>query len=123
MLEFNFEPFAEFHDAPKSVEPQNSPAAYSATRPTFVPMNRNGHSSPNYNYSGYCPSNSIGYPLQSQYYRPESKEKSYWWLWLFPIFGVLIFIYYYKKEEIDAYFIKTFKSFFPPEIKEELVLE
>ncbi|MBK9511114.1 MAG: hypothetical protein IPP61_05005 [Cytophagaceae bacterium] len=123
MLEFNFEPFAEFHDASKSVEYQNSPAAYSATRPSFEPMNRNVHLSPNYNYSGYYPLNSLGSPLQSHYDRPEPKEKSYWWLWLFPIAGVLIFIYYYKKEEIDAYLKRTFKPFFPTEIKEELVLE
>lgn len=123
MLEFNFEPFSEANRALQQHESQNSPADYSAPRSINVPMERNAPLSPNYYYSDYYPLNSLGSPVQSHFSYREHKEKSYWWLWLFPIVGILILIYFYKKEEIDAYFKEIFSSFFPPEKKEDIIEE
>lgn len=108
MLEYNFEPFTETFESPKAIESSNSPSLQE-NRPTmYSKYEKTAYLRPRLNYSTFYPATNWQEPNQQQYYQ-EPKQKSYFWLWLFPILGILILAYWYWKDDIDAFIKKSLK--------------
>lgn len=105
MLEFNYQPFTTSLGQ-EGINAKSQECSYPSVANKYLGLRpRNGYyPAPNY----YNHNQQHETPI-NQTYHLESKQKSYWWLWLFPILGILILGYWYWKDDIDAFIEKSLK--------------
>ncbi|OYU93962.1 MAG: hypothetical protein CFE21_18410 [Bacteroidetes bacterium B1(2017)] len=108
MIEFNYQPFSDnnYQEGEKTINQETARLAtnskYQGLRPRngyYLKANHNNNHSQSYWYEP---------PINQTYYM-EPKQKSYWWLWLFPILGILILAYWYWKDDIDVFIEKSLR--------------
>jgi hypothetical protein len=108
MIEFNYLPFSDsnYQEGEKKI---NQEVAMPNANTKFLGLRPRSGYYPKSNYNNNHIQASLYQPPVNQIYYTEPKQKSYWWLWLFPILGILILAYWYWKEDIDALIKKSLK--------------
>lgn len=108
MIEFNYQPFSDYNyqEGEKTI---NQEAARLAKNSKYVGLRPRSGYYPKTNYNNNHTQSYWYEPPINQTYYTEPKQKSYWWLWLFPILGILILAYWYWKDDIDAFIEKSLK--------------
>ncbi len=108
MIEFNYQPFSDnnYQEGEKKI---NQEAARLDTNSKYVGLRPRSGYYPKTNYNNNHTQSYWFQPPINQTYDTEPKQKSYWWLWIFPILGILILAYWYWKDNIDAFIEKCLK--------------